>query len=159
MNTTKPKAATKIPKYKLIRNISATPNGISQRPVFLPTDIYLTSFASLQSVTCLLTNSQASLTRSSLFVGTATLLCFASVGDLPAHQLAGVTNPFLLIRRNSHPPSAFKPTPFFPSQSNPNPICSDFNILLPYLSSQNWICRVWSGSVNVEVRFIQPLRP
>jgi len=45
MNTTNPNTTTKIPKGRLIRNISATPNGISQRPVFLPTDIALTSFS------------------------------------------------------------------------------------------------------------------
>ena len=56
-------------------------------------------FASLQSVTCLLTISQASLTRSSLFVGTATL---------GAHRLAPAPFPHsvrssLLIRRDRRP--------------------------------------------------------
>ena len=116
MNTTKPKAATKIPNWRLIRNISATPNGISQRPVFLPTDICLTSFS------------------------------FTSVGDRPAHRLAGVAGPFLLIRRNSDPPSVFKPAPFFSSQSNPTQFKVHFNILCHICQVKNCI---FLGPVSV----------
>ncbi len=52
---------------------------------------------------------------------------FASVGDLPAHQLAGVANPFLLIRRNSDPPFASLNPAGVLTISNPSPDLSRFH--------------------------------